>query len=154
RIQIILGNTGTYSANNEFHASGVQNTNTVVVCTPNPVTYGGNTSCTATVTGATTGTITWTTDGSGSFSNSGSCTLSGGSGTITSTPSHVGTGTHKITAIFSCRLRVPFRCQSLRRITPASDPLYDCPSLTRPQTRESRARSPAVGSSTKQSVVR
>jgi hypothetical protein len=40
-------------------------------------------------------------------------------------------------------------CCALRRITAASDPLYDRPSLTRPQTRKDRARCPAVGSSSK-----
>ncbi|HJQ48979.1 MAG TPA: S8 family serine peptidase, partial [Gaiellaceae bacterium] len=99
-IQVTLGATGTYSSNNEFHASGVQNTTTAVTCTPSTVTYGGNTSCTATVTGATTGTISWSTDGSGSFSNSGTCSLSAGSCSITYTPNSVGTGTHKVTATY------------------------------------------------------
>jgi hypothetical protein len=45
-------------------------------------------------------------------------------------------------------------CRALRRIAPASDHRYDHPSLTRPQTHESRAVCPAVGSSSKPSVVR
>src|SRR5439155_11340503 len=47
-----------------------------------------------------TGTVTFTSSGSGTFS-SATCTLSGGSCSVTYTPSAVGTGTHTITASYS-----------------------------------------------------
>src|SRR5207302_10095744 len=86
--------------------AGLRPTATTVSCATNPVTYGGSTSCTATVTDtsgsptAPTSTASWTTSGSGSFS-SGSCTLSGGSSpttcSVTYTPSAVGAHTITVT---------------------------------------------------------
>jgi len=95
--EINLGNNQTPKAS----------TTTTVACAT-PVTYGGNSSCTATVTRASgsntpTGSVSWATADSGNFSGS-PCTLSGSGGTatcsVTYTPSAVGDGTHGITATY------------------------------------------------------
>ena len=101
RIQVQLGNTGTYSANNEFHATSVHSTGTVVSCTPDPMTIGGSTTCTATVTdnassGATApgGTVTFDDGGAGGSFTNATCTLSGSTPStsclVTYTPIAVG----------------------------------------------------------------
>jgi hypothetical protein len=65
------------------------------------------TTCTATVTdigsarpGKPTGAVAFFTDASGSFSPAG-CTLTGGSCTVTYTPTSVGAGTHDLTADYA-----------------------------------------------------
>jgi hypothetical protein len=82
-------------------------TTTTVTCTP--VTFGGSSTCTATVeaaNGQTTpsGTITWTHTGSGSFTVA-TCSLTtvnatSASCSVTYTPSAVGTAPHTISAAF------------------------------------------------------
>jgi virginiamycin B lyase len=81
------------------------NTTTGVSCSPRSASVGNRTTCTATVTNsdsatpaAPSGTVSFSSDSSGSFS--GSCTLSGGSCSVTYTPSAVGSGTHSITAVY------------------------------------------------------
>jgi len=84
-------------------------TTTAVNCVANPITFGGNTTCTATVTrsaGTDTpaGSVSWATDGSGSFATS-PCTLAGAGASatcsVTYTPSSVGDGTHLVTATYA-----------------------------------------------------
>jgi hypothetical protein len=78
--------------------AGAQST-TLVTCSPNPVTIGLSTTCTATVSGFNpTGTITWTTNStSGSFGNP-SRTLS--SGSCSTTYTDTSTGAVNITASY------------------------------------------------------
>ena len=109
RIKVVLGAAGTYSSNNEFHASGVHSTSTAVSCT-SPVVINQGSTCTATVTDTSgspttpSGTINFSESGAGVSPASTSCTLSSGScqvtltgnstGTISITGSYQGDGTH------------------------------------------------------------
>jgi hypothetical protein len=90
----------------------VRTTSTVLTCSPHTVTIGQATSCTATVTDATssptapTGTVTFTSDTSGGTFSSSSCTLAAGSTSgqascaVSYTPGQVGFGTQNITAAY------------------------------------------------------
>ena len=111
QIKVTLqNNNNTFSSNNNFLANGTHNTSTAVSCTANPVTYGGTTTCTATVTDTSTGptapggTVTFGNGGaSGSFGST-TCTLSGGSSptscSVTYTPGAFGTGSQTISASY------------------------------------------------------
>ena len=75
-------------------------TTTSVSCGTNTVVYGGNITCTATVTatsGTPAGTVSWVTSGTGSFATS-PCTLASGACSVTYTPSTVGSGSHSVVA--------------------------------------------------------
>ena len=84
-------------------------TETKVVCgNGDPVTYGENVTCVATVTklsgsGTPGGTVSWTSDNTGTF-DPNPCNLSGSGGEATCsasyTPTEVGDGSHVITAIY------------------------------------------------------
>ena len=90
----------------------IHTTSTSISCSPNPVTYGGGSICTATVSDtaasgktAPTGTVTFNNgSASGSFSSTtctlGSPTSTSSSCSVTYTPSAVGTGTHAIGASY------------------------------------------------------
>ena len=93
-----------------------RSTSTVVTCSPDPVVYGGNTTCTATVTDAASGgtpsdpsgEVAFTvTTGPGdiaptscSLASDGSAETFTGACAVTYTPSAVGTGTHTIGASY------------------------------------------------------
>src|SRR3954447_18466103 len=90
----------------------VHTTSTSVSCSPNPVTYGASSVCTATVTDtaasgktAPTGTVTFNNGGASGSLTSSTCTLGSPTSTSSScsvgyTPSAVGTGTHAIGASY------------------------------------------------------
>lgn len=89
------------------YTEAMSDTTTSVTC-DTPVTYGGVSTCTATVTrvgpsNTPSGNVTWGTDGSGSFGTS-SCS-SPAAGTLECsadyTPSAVGTGTHNVSATYA-----------------------------------------------------
>ncbi|MDX6480075.1 MAG: hypothetical protein QOG85_585, partial [Gaiellaceae bacterium] len=98
----------TSATSNSFNITA-RTSSVSVSCATNPVTYGGSTLCTATVSdsqGSGTsstpgGSVAFGTNGSGSFTSSGTCTLSSGSCAVTYTPTAVGTGTHQITATYT-----------------------------------------------------
>ncbi|MGH2839852.1 MAG: hypothetical protein ACRDKY_03385, partial [Solirubrobacteraceae bacterium] len=105
-------NVSTLTTTTQNAPPAVHSTSTSVSCAPNPVTYGGSSSCTATVSDtaasgktAPTGTVTFNNgSSSGSFS-SATCTLGSPTSTSSScsvsyTPSAVGTGTHPIGASY------------------------------------------------------
>ena len=95
--------TGGSGANGQVKITYVEvplSTTTSVSCGTNTVVYGGNITCTATVTassGTPTGTVSWVTSGAGSFTTS-PCTLASGSCSVTYAPSTLGSGSHSITA--------------------------------------------------------
>ncbi len=90
----------------------VHATSTSVSCSPNPVTYGASSTCTATVndtaaTGKTapTGTVTFDHGAASGLFSSNTCTLgsptpTSNSCSVTYTPVDVGTGTHAIGATY------------------------------------------------------
>src|SRR3954454_13836276 len=90
----------------------VHTTSTNVSCSPNPVTYGASSVCTATVTDtaasgktAPTGTVTFNNGGASGTFIGPTCTLGSPTSTSSScsvgyTPSAVGTGTHAIGASY------------------------------------------------------
>ncbi|WKZ42157.1 MAG: MBG domain-containing protein [Anaerolineales bacterium] len=116
-VELVVENTHS-SARRQAHVDYVRitvtyteaakaNTTTTVTC-DTPVTYGGVSTCTATVardsgTNTPSGNVTWGTDGSGSFGTS-SCS-SPAAGTLECsadyTPSAVGTGTHNVSATYA-----------------------------------------------------
>ncbi len=113
QIKVVFDNLNAsqYSSTNKFLARvSVHSTSTSVSCSLNPITYGGSSTCTATVTDtaasgqtAPTGTVTFDNgSASGNFSSLtcslGSPTSSSSSCSVTYTPSAVGTGTHTIGA--------------------------------------------------------
>lgn len=92
---------------------GPLSTQTVVSCTPSPVTVGQSTTCTSTVSDTDpssllppTGTVTFTHNGSGTFPSGDSCTLAPGSSpgvascSVAYTPTKYGWGHQKITAAY------------------------------------------------------
>ena len=97
--------TGGSGANGQVKITYVEvplSTTTSVSCGTNTVVYGGNITCTATVTatsGTPAGTVSWVTSGAGSFTTS-PCTLASGSCSVTYAPSTLGSGSHSITATY------------------------------------------------------
>jgi len=92
------------SADDDDVTVGLRTATTSVVCSPDTVTAGVATTCTATVadtdTGTTStpgGTVAFTHTGDGELSAS-SCSLSGGTCSVSYTPSAAGTGDHTVTA--------------------------------------------------------
>ncbi|HEY8870310.1 MAG TPA: PxKF domain-containing protein [Candidatus Limnocylindrales bacterium] len=104
------GRNVTYTAT--YAVPPTHNTTTAVSCSPNPVTEGNNSTCTATVTDAVDGTvkphgtIVFATDAVGTFPSGNTCTLST-SGPDAGTcakgyhPSVGSAGTHHITATYT-----------------------------------------------------
>jgi parallel beta-helix repeat protein len=73
---------------------------TLVVCTPNPVTFGSSVTCTATVSGLSpTGTVTWSTSSSTGNFTQYACTLS--NGTCSTTYADNFAGSETIAAYYS-----------------------------------------------------
>src|SRR5439155_23229551 len=112
----------SYSANDSRHTNSAdtlgvgltvtkRTTSTGVSCSPNPITYGGSSSCTVTVTdtdagtkSAPSGTVTFDKGtASGTFSAT-TCSLVAGSTSsscsVTYTPTAVGSGSHTITGSY------------------------------------------------------
>jgi hypothetical protein len=106
----IYNSTPVNSASASVTVIFIANTTTSVDCTPNPLLFGGKTTCTATVASVSgdiqpSGTISWSSDGGGTFTAE-TCDLTGvdtnsASCQVDYTPGEVGTASHKITASFA-----------------------------------------------------
>jgi YVTN family beta-propeller protein len=81
------GDTNNQPSSGTFSLKVIAVASTSVVCTPSSVSSGSQTTCVATVVGnSPTGTVAFSSSESGTFS-SGSCSLSGGTCSVTYTPS-------------------------------------------------------------------
>ncbi|TMI31992.1 hypothetical protein E6H27_05955, partial [Candidatus Bathyarchaeota archaeon] len=105
-----VASSGTFSVN--VAVVPPDTTTTTVSCSPNSVTIGQLSSCTANVADTSTtpttptGTVSFVSDSGGSFSSSGSCALSAtatgaASCTVNYTPNSIGSGTHTLTGSYS-----------------------------------------------------
>ena len=97
-INTIAGNgTGGYGGDGGGFGASLDSASVSVSCSPGAITYGGSTTCTATVTGSSpTGTVTFTYNGNSWTS----CALSNGSCSV-SESNYVAVGSYTVTGSYS-----------------------------------------------------